>query len=222
MLYSLSQKAQKYENKLLFDICLLRVKEPFIEPVNFARLPKMVIVVKGNHVIDPIYLTYGVFQLKMWCFELVLWLGFWIFGLFIKLGVVLSSGNLCMINHLKLFWLQTASAASNEKCQNLKMFFTQNMPRMTAELEPSTFVWFHCDFLVISSIFSKSVAKIIKRLQKLKILLSGKLWDSIYWVICYQNEKKNLSKFEQKISQDKFEFWYFLPEAAEVKKVSSG
>ena len=55
MLYSLSQKAQKYENKLLFDICLLRVKEPFIEPVNFARLPKMVIVVKGNHVIDPKY-----------------------------------------------------------------------------------------------------------------------------------------------------------------------
>ena len=58
MLYFLSQKAQKYKNKLLFDICLLRVKEPFIGPVNFARLPQMVIVVKGNCVIDPIYYTY--------------------------------------------------------------------------------------------------------------------------------------------------------------------
>ena len=64
MIYSLSQKAQKYKNKLLFDICLLRVKEPFIGPVNFARLPQMVIIVKGNHLIDQTYCTYRVFQPK--------------------------------------------------------------------------------------------------------------------------------------------------------------
>ena len=51
-----------------------------------------------------------------------MWLGFWIIGLLIKLGVVLSSGNLCILNHLKLFWPQTASAALDKKCQNSKLF----------------------------------------------------------------------------------------------------
>ena len=38
--------------KTPFDICLLRVKEQFTGPVNFARLPQMLVIVKGNHVID--------------------------------------------------------------------------------------------------------------------------------------------------------------------------
>ena len=103
MLYSLSKKAQKYKNKLLFDICLLRVKEPFIGPVNFARLPQMVIIVKGNHLIDQTYCTYRVFQPKR---DVLNWscdLGSEFLFCFIKLGVVLSSGNSCLINHLKKF-----------------------------------------------------------------------------------------------------------------------
>ena len=32
------------------------------------------------------------------------------------------SQNLCLINNLKIFWPQTASAASDKKCQNSKLF----------------------------------------------------------------------------------------------------
>ena len=108
-----------------------------------------------------VLMYYRVFQRKTWCFELLMWLGFWIIGLLIKLGVVLSSGNLCLINHLKLFWSQAASAASDDKCQNSKLFLlnfcpnfyqsiflfwdhkAKNIPGMTADLIPSRFVWFH-------------------------------------------------------------------------------
>ena len=71
---------------------------------------------------------YRVFQRKTWCFELLVWLGFWRFGLLIKLGVVLSSGNLCLINHLKLFWPQTASAVLDKKCRNSKLFLLNFCP----------------------------------------------------------------------------------------------
>ena len=47
--------------------------------------------------------SYRVFERKIWYFELFLWLGFWIVSFSIKLGVVLSSGNLCLINDLKIF-----------------------------------------------------------------------------------------------------------------------
>jgi hypothetical protein len=41
--------------KTRFDICLLRVKELFTGTVNFAKLPQMLVIVKGNHLIHPIY-----------------------------------------------------------------------------------------------------------------------------------------------------------------------
>ena len=65
---------------------------------------------------------YRVFELKTWCFELHVWLGFCFKGLLIKLCLVLSSGNLCLINHMKLYWPHTASAASDKNCQNSKLF----------------------------------------------------------------------------------------------------
>ena len=139
---------------------------------------------------------YRVFQLKTWCFEVLLWLGFWIIGLLNKLDVVLSSGNLCLNNHLKLFWPQTAS---DKKCQNAKLFLlnfcpnfdkiffwfydymTQNMLGMAADLIPSQDLF---DFTVIMQDFSsllkseflslffnflqKCSKKLTKRLEKPK------------------------------------------------------
>ena len=82
-----------------------------------------------NWMVTTVYVsTYRVLQRKTRCFELLVWLGFWIIGHFnyIKLGVVLSSKNLCLINHLNLFWPQTASAASDKKCKNSKLFSLVN------------------------------------------------------------------------------------------------
>ena len=90
------------------------------------------------------YYVYRVFQLKTWCFEVLVWLGFWIIGLLIKLGVVLSSGNLCLINHLKLFWPHLASMASDRKgakiqhefswfCQNI--FFSKHQNKVILVLK---------------------------------------------------------------------------------------
>ena len=57
-------------NYIPYDICLLRVKEPFTGPVSFARLPQMLVIVKGNHVIDPIFCTYKIESVKTIFFQM--------------------------------------------------------------------------------------------------------------------------------------------------------
>ena len=37
--------------------------------------------------------------------------------------MVLNNGNLCLVNHLKLFCTRTTSTASDNKCQNLNWLF---------------------------------------------------------------------------------------------------
>ena len=56
--------------KTPFDICLLRVKEPFTGTVNFARLPQLLVIVKGNHVIDPICCTYKIEAVNQILFQM--------------------------------------------------------------------------------------------------------------------------------------------------------
>ena len=82
--------------------------------------------------------TYRVFQRRTWYFELWLWLGFLIIALLIRLGVVLSSGNSCLINHFNLFWPQTASAASDKKCQNSKLFLLICYPNLDRKWAQTT------------------------------------------------------------------------------------
>ena len=124
---------------------------------------------------------YRVFQRKTWCFELLVWHGFWIVGLLIKLGVVLIIGNLCLINHLKLFWPQTASAASDKKCQNSKVFLPHFCPNFYWSEWQLT--WYRQDlfgFIVVMQVnFFPPIIfwSVAKRLKKTILLLnlSGKL-----------------------------------------------
>ena len=69
-------------------------------------------------------MCYRVFERKTWCIELLVWLGFWILGLLIKLGVVLNSGILCLIYHLKLFCTHIASTASDKSFKFKDCFCT--------------------------------------------------------------------------------------------------
>ena len=57
------------------------------------------------------------------CYSLLTKEIFWILCQLIKFVAVLSSGNLCLINHLILFWPHAASTASNTNCQNALGFF---------------------------------------------------------------------------------------------------
>ena len=56
---------------------------------------------------------YRVIGLVLRHFRLLVWPQFWILCQLIKLVAVLSSGNLCLINHLILFWPHAASTASD-------------------------------------------------------------------------------------------------------------
>ena len=47
---------------------------------------------------------------------------FWQIYQKIRFSWVLNSEHLCLINHLRLFWLHAASTASVKKCQNSKSF----------------------------------------------------------------------------------------------------
>ena len=113
---------------------------------------------------------YRVFQRKTWCFEMLVWLGFWIFCLLINLGVVLSLEIYAWSTIWNLFDLRQPQQPLIKSVQiqmwffsifvqiliNFSFFFwgymTQNVLGMTAYLIPSIFVWFQCDYANFSTL----------------------------------------------------------------------
>ena len=89
-------------------------------------------------------------------------------GLLIKLGVVLNSRNLCLINYLKLLWPHIASTTSDKDIfaklypNSDYLFFwfrgymTQYMLRIKADWIPSRFVWFHFHYASFSYSFENN------------------------------------------------------------------
>ena len=93
--------------------------------------------------------------------------------LVVWLSLVQSSGNLCLINCLKLFWPQTASAASDDKCQNSKLFLLN-------------FCLNFIIFLFILSLYGSIYAEINSLFNKLNNMFG---FCSFFISFCYTYEK---------------------------------
>ena len=72
----------------------------------------------------------------------VIWiLNYWSFD-YLSLVWSWVSENVCLINHMKLFWPQTPSAASDKKCQNSKLFLLNFCPNLYTFSFYSEAIWF--------------------------------------------------------------------------------